>query len=605
MIDLSVVTFDAALWLRGFFDSLLAQRLPTREIRVLVRDNGSRDETLGQLTALRHEIGSRFAEFLIDSGPNVGFGRGHNANLGRAASPFFLVSNVDLEFEPDTLIELLAEARRDAAEVAAWECRQKPYEHPKHYDPVTGRTLWCSSACVMYRTEALRAIGGYEPRLFLYGEDVEISYRLRDHGHTLRYVPRAGVLHHAYRHAGEVKPAQFLGSTLANVLLRCRYGSAAEVVTGFTMYLGLLALPERFAGQRRGLLVHGARLLWLAPQFLATRRRSAEPFPFRLWDYEFTREGAFHPLEPAPASAEGLPLVSLLVRTMPGRAGKLREALASVAAQTYPRVELVLVEDGGETARDQAESLRAQGRLERVIYRPLERSGRCRAGNAALEAATGTLACFLDDDDLLYADHLEVLVAQWRRRPDLGAVYGLAYEVRTRVKSEEPWIYQDLEHRLVHRQPFSRPLLWHHNFMPIQTVLFQRRLFLELGGFDPGLDNLEDWNLWVRYSLHQDFEMVPKVTSLYRVPADTGSALQRQQVLDDYYAQAQARHAHLRLELSPPEVLKIAEQLSRELFVAGLPVARVRRGFLAHPWLSRLYHPARRLYHLLRRLRAR
>ena len=69
--------------------------------------------------------------------------------------------------------------------------------------------------------------------------------------------------------------------------------------------------------------------------------------------------------------------------------------------------------------------------LQDVRYVPLPKSGRCRAGNAGLAQAKGELICFLDDDDLFYADHLEVLVAAWSAQPELGAVYGLAYEVRT------------------------------------------------------------------------------------------------------------------------------------------------------------------------------
>ena len=219
-LDISVVTYNSSRWLDAFMRSLLAQDYPCDRIRLLVRDNGSTDATVQMFRELAAEHAARFAAIEIDAGDNVGFGRGHNANLARAQAQWLLVTNVDLEFEPVTLTELLGRAAADPADVACWECRQKPYEHPKHYNPVNGDAVWCSSACTLFRVEAMRAIGGYEPKLFLYGEDVEISYRLRDRGWQLRYVPRATVWHFTYEHAAEVKPAQFLGSTLANVLLR-------------------------------------------------------------------------------------------------------------------------------------------------------------------------------------------------------------------------------------------------------------------------------------------------------------------------------------------------------------------------------------------------
>ncbi len=605
-LDISIITYNSEKWLKSFFKSLLSQSLSCSRIHLLIRDNDSSDTTIKILRLMQHQHTRNFASFEIEEGSNIGFGRGHNANLQKAKSNFFLVSNVDLEFEFETLAILLKEAVTDAPDVAAWECRQKPYEHPKNYNPVSGDVQWCSSACVLFRTTAIQSVDGYEPRLFMYGEDVELSYRLRDCGHRLRYVPQATVWHHTYEQAAQVKPLQFLGSTLANVLLRCRYGHWYQVLSGFAMYFGLFLVRPQFPGQRRHLLRNFGKLLYLAPQFLATRRRSDADFPFRMWDYAMARDGAFYQY-PEPDQLpplDRLPLVSVLVRTMPGRAGKLQEAIATVVKQTYRPIELVIAEDGGATAQSLVDTLKTNGRFDNVVYLPLPKSGRCIAGNAAMENASGKLMCFLDDDDLFYADHLEVLVAEWVRQPCLGAVYGLAYQVRTEILSHEPWVYHDIEHSLIYRQKFSRPLLWHHNYLPIQTVLFQRQLYLDHGGFDPNLDNLEDWNLWVRYSLRHDFLLVPKITSLYRIPATADHAVQRQQVLDDYYAKAQLQHAALRIELSPPEVLAMAEILSRELYVVAVPSHRLRGVALRIPGFRKLYHPLRRVYNHLRRLRS-
>ena len=219
-LDISIVVFNSSQWFQKFFNSLENQNFPLDNIRILIRDNGSSDESLSWIEKYKFENENKYLDISIESGLNVGFGRGHNENLKLAESDFFLVTNVDLEFEADTIVQLIDSASKDEQDVVQWECRQKPFEHPKHYNPATGDTLWCSSACTLFRTQALRTVGGYEPRLFMYGEDVELSYRLRDHGYRLRYIPKATVWHYTYEEAAQVKPMQFLGSTYANVLLR-------------------------------------------------------------------------------------------------------------------------------------------------------------------------------------------------------------------------------------------------------------------------------------------------------------------------------------------------------------------------------------------------
>ena len=113
------------------------------------------------------------------SGENLGFGRGHNANAKRGTAPWILVINQDCIVEPGALARLVATAQRAAPTVAAWEMRQIPYEHPKAYDPASLETPWVSGASTLFRREAFEAVGGFDEAIFMYGEDVDLSWRLR------------------------------------------------------------------------------------------------------------------------------------------------------------------------------------------------------------------------------------------------------------------------------------------------------------------------------------------------------------------------------------------------------------------------------------------
>jgi hypothetical protein len=94
-------------------------------------------------------------------------------------------------------------------------------------------------------------------------------------------------------------------------------------------------------------------------------------------------------------------------------------------------------------------------------------------------------------------------------------------------------------------------------------VLFHRRLYQRYGGFAEDMDQLEDWNLWTRYTLENDFVPVEKTTSKYRVPASAQEAAGRQALLDRAYHDALARQESMQLTLSPIAISRMAEAYVR------------------------------------------
>ena len=583
--DVSIVTYEPDLALLRRLFASLAEAAPAR-LNLFIHDNSP---SAAPVESLRGELESNaaFTRVELTHSPNVGFGRGHNANAAKGRAPWLLVLNPDCILEPRALATLLDAAEGDAPETAAWEMRQIPYEHPKAYDPVTGETAWTSGAATLYRRAAFESVGGFDPGIFLYGEDVDLSWRLRARGGRLRYVPRAALVHRAYATKGEVKPQQAYGAVFAGLALRARYGGFMSLMQGFAMLATEILAPETFPGRRWGMVATGARFLRSLPRFLGTRVRATPGFHphFAGWSYEERRDGAFHEMRSHRDRPAGeFPLVSILIRTR-ARPAWLREALASCAVQTYPNVEVVVIEDGPPTAQAVVDEMAA--RMPLRYHATGERVGRARAGNLALAQARGEWMNFLDDDDVLFADHVEVLVEAARRGAARGA-YGYAWETHTRVTDPERAQYEETRRVPRHRRRFDRLTLWHQNYLPIQAVLFHRSLWERHGGFAEDMDQLEDWNLWTRYTIDDDFVAVEKTTSKYRVPDDPREAAARQAKLDAAYAGAIERQRQLRLTLSAREIAQMAEAYSREQAVVHATRNAVRQLVTSNRVFARL-----------------
>ncbi len=534
-IDVSIVTYNSERWIQKFMDSLLAQDFPTLKIRLLFVDNGSRDRTVMILRQMQEQFGPSFAGFhLIEQG-NLGFGAGHDRAVRASSSDFILVTNIDIEFRKDSLPRVLETAAADRDDVAAWELRQLPFEHPKHYDPVTLETNWQSHACVLIRRNAYLRVGGYEKKIFMYGEDVELSYRFRSYGYLLRYVPSAAVHHYSY--ADEtvlLKPLQYTGSTLANLIIRLRYGLARDRLTGFLLLIALLFRRRHpFPGARKALAHNIAFALRNATYFMRGRGPEHAHFPFRAFDFELRRVGTEYKAE-IPSDSDR---VTIITRTYdaPGREILLLECGRSVANQTYRNLQWLVVQDGPSAgARAVLDKIAALAPWLEVRFIECEKKGRSHNGNVGLEAATGTHCMFLDDDDLLYADHVETLIAALQRNPEAAAAYSLSFEVLA-TTSARLRVDEHYSTPLVLRQEWDFNTLLDHNFIPIQSIIFKRHLFLERGGFACDLEQLEDWNLWLRYGYQNTFAYVPKTTSLFYAPADWEVRLARHRALHSAY----------------------------------------------------------------------
>ena len=549
MFDIVYVCYNSKKWLPGLFSSWEHVEYDLKKVNIYIVDNHSNDETRAELAATKEAYSHLFAGFeILWQEANYGFGKANNIGFSRGKSEIVCFLNIDTEMFPDTLSKLEKEIRNADEKDGLWEFRQFPYEHPKCYDVLTGETSWSSGAAFAVRRELFGRIHGFDEKIFMYAEDVDLSWRIKAEGFRLIYCPSVRIKHYAYESAGEIKPVQYINSIINNLLLRYRFGRPKKILVGHVWFWRAAKGPEAFPGSRRMLIKAYWKHFRQIPYF-RKRGKKKKAYQqagfFTLFDYSRPiRDGAFYAQE-EPAEK---PLVSVIVRTC-GRPAILREALISLRRQTYENIEVVVVEDGEAKAEAM---IRKEFSDLNIIYHPTkEKVGRSKAGNIAMKLAHGRYFNFLDDDDLFYADHVEVLVsALLRNEHGEKAAYSTAFETPITVQSRDPYVYEVKAYNCVYTQSFDPFMLCHHNYIPIQCIMFDRSLFEQFGGLDENTDALEDWDLWVRYSTHTDFIYVFKTTSIYRVPAEQEISGDRQKELDEALSMMREKHKGYMREVS-------------------------------------------------------
>lgn len=125
---------------------------------------------------------------------NTGTSRGQNRLSRGTQSDLVLLCNPDVI--PDSRAIWRLAALLDDPRIGIVEAKQLPLEHPRDYAPGTGLTSWCSGAFSMLRRSVFEEVEGFdEQTFFLYCDDVDLSWRVREAGYDTVIQPAAVVFH--------------------------------------------------------------------------------------------------------------------------------------------------------------------------------------------------------------------------------------------------------------------------------------------------------------------------------------------------------------------------------------------------------------------------
>ena len=262
-------------------------------------------------------------------------------------------------------------------------------------------------------------------------------------------------------------------------------------------------VPAEMPGLPRGeliSLIRDASERWTADAYAARRRRGRhrDAGPERRFRARWASV-------PPPSGGDG-PLVSV-VTPVRNRATQVLAAIASVQAQSISDWEMIVVDDGSTDGTPAAVEVIADADHRVRIVR-IPPSGVSLARNAGIAAARGRYVAFLDSDNLWVRDFLQLMTA---------AMHGLglraAYSALEMVDGE-------LRHYLAFRGDLDD--LAYGNHVDLNTLVVERSLLLETGGFDPGLRRMVDYDLVVRLYRHSPVQLLDFIGAVYHAGEEFG-----------------------------------------------------------------------------------
>ena len=307
-VSVIIVNWNAAAVIGACITSLLGQDYPG-QVEIIVVDNASTDASLHVLRAFDNRV------LVVESAENLGFGKGNNVGSRVATGRYCLFLNPDTEFlAHDGLRRLVAglqdprigivaprlmdpdgSTQQSCARVPtlanltmamlalprllpdAWRRRLSPVLWSHDRSTYTG---WVSGACVLMRTDQYRQLGGFSERTFMYGEDLELGYRVGKSGLRVYYEWSVQVCHSrdhssAQRWTGSATAARAAHGELT--FLRERYSRPLADVGRWALWAGYGA---------RGRLLrrvghHNRAAIYTAMAHALRKAPAMEPYPRR------------------------------------------------------------------------------------------------------------------------------------------------------------------------------------------------------------------------------------------------------------------------------------------------------------------------------------
>lgn len=205
------------------------------------------------------------------------------------------------------------------------------------------------------------------------------------------------------------------------------------------------------------------------------------------------------------------PRVSIVIPAW-NAAAFIEKTLSTVAAQTFPDFEVIVVDDGSSDATSEVAKrfLKDNGLRGRCLKQENKRIAGAR--NAGIRAAAAELISFLDHDDLWLSEKLARVLSEFNSHPHVDLVCHDENIVKNgtlvRVSHNGPWVENMYER-----------LLFEGNVLSPSAVTVKKKKLFEAGLFreEPEFNTVEDYDLWMRLARACRMRFLPEVLGEYQL----------------------------------------------------------------------------------------
>lgn len=197
---------------------------------------------------------------------------------------------------------------------------------------------------------------------------------------------------------------------------------------------------------------------------------------------------------------DSLPLVSVICLCYNQKAW-VEEAIRSVLSQTYPKIELIVVDDGSKDGSQEVIKEVLAGKSVRFLPLP-QNEGNCRAFNEGFRVSKGELIIDLAADDVLLPNRVELGVQAFSEYTNKAGVHfsdAFLCDEKGRILRTHFLRNADGQISEVIPQGDVYETLIQKYFICPPTMMIRRAVLEQLGGYDESL-SYEDFDFWIRSS---------------------------------------------------------------------------------------------------------